>query len=399
VFILLVASGLRPLSNLLSAHIQKFFADTGFVMPALDWISIQGFKSIASMKRVRLTPVNLIIGANGSGKSNFVSAFSFLNTLREGSLQTYVKSAAGANRILHFGAKTTASLGFEVSFGDEVNQYKIDLIPTDDDTLVPFQEICSYWNKQYPSSYGERLRAIGLEAGISGQQSQKVASYVRSHLDRWRLYHFHDVGRFSPMKKIAPVDDNRALRPDGSNLAPFLYLLREKYPQAYALIRSSVQAVAPFFDDFVLEPRSLESDQIRIEWKHKGSDDYFDVSAFSDGTLRFVALATLFLQPLVLRPSVIIVDEPELGLHPYAIAKLASMVKSASSQTQIILSTQSALLLDHFNPEDVLVADRVNGGTVLTRLEADKWTDWLEEYSLGQLWEKAEFGGRPGDAT
>ncbi len=369
-------------------------------MLALDWITIQGFKSIASIERIQLTPVNLIIGANGSGKSNFVSAFSFLNTLREGNLQTSVKTAGGANRILHFGAKTTGSLLFEISFGGGVNRYKIDLIPTDDDTLVPFNEICSYWNQhKYSNPYDTGISANGREAGISSNQGQPVASYVRGHLDRWRLYHFHDVGRSSAMKRSAPVDDNRALRPDGSNLAPFLYLLREKYPPAYGLIRSSVQAVAPFFDDFVLEPRSLESDQIRIEWKHKGSDDYFDVSAFSDGTLRFIALATLFLQPFALRPSVIIVDEPELGLHPYAIAKLASMVKSASSQTQIILSTQSALLLDHFNPEDVLVADRVNGGTILTRLEADKWTNWLEEYSLGQLWEKAEFGGRPGDAT
>ena len=165
------------------------------------------------------------------------------------------------------------------------------------------------------------------------------------------------------------------------------------------MIRSTVQSVAPFFDDFVLEPRSLEQNQIRIEWKHKGSSDYFDVSAFSDGTLRFIALATLFLQPEYLRPSVIIVDEPELGLHPYAIAILASMTKAASAKTQIILSTQSALLLDHFEPEDVLVADRVNGGTSLTRLDANQWDEWLEEYSLGQLWEKAEFGGRPGDAT
>jgi predicted ATPase len=368
-------------------------------MPALDWISIKGFKSIASMEKVRLSPINLIIGANGSGKSNFVSSFAFLNTLREGNLQTFVKASGGANRLLHFGAKTTDHLVFEISFSDEVNRYKIDLIPTDDDSLVPFSESGFYWDKQWPRAYETGIPANGLEAGISKKQEKPVAGYVREHLDRWRLYHFHDVGRFSPMKKSSPIDDNRALRPDGSNLASFLYLLREKHQSSYALIRSSIQSVAPFFSDFVLEPRSLESDQIRIEWKHVGSDDYFDVSSFSDGTLRFIALATLFLQPMALRPSVIIVDEPELGLHPYAIAKLASMVKSASQETQIILSTQSALLLDHFDPEDVLVADRVNGETVLARLDADHWSSWLDEYSLGQLWEKAEFGGRPGDAS
>lgn len=368
-------------------------------MPALDWITVHGFKSIGKIDKIKLTPINLIIGANGSGKSNFISAFSFLNTIRDGGLQNFVKAAGGANRLLHFGSKTTDSMQFRISFGGETNQYLIELAPTDDDSLVPFNESCFFWNKNYPEPYETKLRSVNAEAGISGSQNQQIEQYVRAHLDRWRLYHFHDVGRFSPIKKSASIDDNRALRPDGSNLAPFLYLLREKHVESYNLIRSSVQGVAPFFDDFVLEPRSLGNDQIRLEWNHKGSDDYFDVSAFSDGTLRFIALATLLLQPEELRPSVIIVDEPELGLHPFAISILANMTKFASTNTQIILSTQSSLLLDHFEPENVLVADRVDGGTVLNRLDADKWDEWLEEYSLGQLWEKAEFGGRPGEAS
>ena len=153
--------------------------------------------------------------------------------------------------------------------------------------------------------------------------------------------------------------------------------------------------VSPFFDDFVLKPQALNEDKIRLEWRHRGSDVYFDVSSFSDGTLRFIALATLLIQPAALRPSVILLDEPELGLHPYAITILASLVKQASVETQVILATQSPILLDHFEPEDVLVADRVDGATSFTRLESDKIRDWLSEYSLGQLWEKNEFGGRP----
>jgi predicted ATPase len=370
-------------------------------MPALDWITVQGFKSIASVERVALSRINLIIGANGSGKSNFISAFSFLNTIRDGNLQNFVKRAGGANRLLHFGSKTTSLMRFHISFDGQVDQYRIDLVPTDNDSLVPSDETCFYWNKEkHPGQpFAKRLSGSDLEAAISHEQKTGVPKYVRERLDRWRLYHFHDVGRQSPMKQSAKVDDNRSLRPDGANLAPYLYLFREKHPSSYAMIRNAIRAVAPFFDDFVLEPRRLESDQIRIEWKHIGSDDYFDVSAFSDGTLRFVALAALFLQPEELRPSVIIVDEPELGLHPSAIAYLASMAKSASTTTQIILSTQSALLLDHFEPEDVLVADRVNGGTTLTRLNAGDWDEWLKSYSLGQLWEKAEFGGRPGDTS
>ena len=156
-----------------------------------------------------------------------------------------------------------------------------------------------------------------------------------------------------------------------------------------------MEGVAPFFDDFQLEPQNLNPDKILLEWKHKGSEAYFDASSLSDGSLRFIVLTTLFLQPEQYRPSVILVDEPELGLHPYAITMLASLVKQASVKTQVIISTQSPFLLDHFQPEDVLVADRVDGGTQLTRLESAKLSGWLGDYSLGQLWEKNEFGGRP----
>lgn len=197
------------------------------------------------------------------------------------------------------------------------------------------------------------------------------------------------------MRKTAKVDDNAFLRADGSNLAAFLYRLKHQNEASYQLIRGTVQLVAPFFDDFELKPRQLKPDDIRLEWRHRRSDQYFDASSLSDGTLRFIVLATLFLQPTALRPSVILVDEPELGLHPYAIELLAALVKQAATDTQVIVSTQSSLLLDHFEPADVLVARRQDGGTELTRLDAEPLQKWLEEYSLGQLWEKNEVGGRP----
>jgi predicted ATPase len=198
------------------------------------------------------------------------------------------------------------------------------------------------------------------------------------------------------MRKTAQINDNAFLRSDGANLPAFLYLLQERHPDAYGLIRRTVQRVAPFFDDFLLRPDPLNEETIRLAWKHKASDQYFSAAALSDGSLRFIALTTLFFQPEQYRPSVIVVDEPELGLHPYAITLLASLVKQASVTTQVILSTQSSLLLDHFQPEDVLVANRIENGTRLTRLEPAPLATWLEDYSLGQLWEKNELGGRPG---
>jgi predicted ATPase len=366
-------------------------------MAALDWITVKGFKSIASVEKLELRPINVLIGPNGSGKSNFIGLFAFLQAIREGQLQDYVLRNGGADKLLHFGSKITSSMHVHISFDSETNQYSIDLQPTASDELVPQKESALFWNKErYSQPYSERLPTAGREAGISiAKQSTRVGGYVRRHLERWRLYHFHDTSSTSPMKKTADVNDNRYFRADGSNVAPFLFFLREKYPDSYRLIQHTVQKVAPFLEDFLLEPQRLNVDKIKLEWKHKGVDAYYDASSLSDGTLRFIALATLFLQPKIYRPSIILVDEPELGLHPYAIAMLASLIKTAATETQVIVSTQSPLLLDHFDPEDVLVADRVNGGTRFTRLNAGPLEQWKDEYSLGQLWEKNEIGGRP----
>ena len=366
----------------------------------LDYITIKGFKSIASVERLELRPMNVVIGANGSGKSNFIGAFSFLHEIREGRLNEYVRTAGGAEQILHFGSKVTKSIQLGVSFRDRINQYSLELVPTPDDSLVPLKEIASFWDKpRYPGPYEQGLSARegGREAGISDPNLKGTPDWVRTRLGRWRLYHVHDTSASSPLRKTAKTHDNAFLRPDGSNLAAFLYLLQEKFPDAYGLIRGSVQRVAPFFDDFLLRPDPLNEDSIRLAWKHKNSDQYFGASALSDGTLRFVLLATLFLQPEKYVPSVILVDEPELGLHPYAVTMLASLVKQASARTQVILSTQSPFLLDHFEPEDILIAERTNGGTTITRLETASLENWLDEYSLGQLWEKNELGGRPGN--
>jgi predicted ATPase len=367
-------------------------------MAALDQITIKGFKSIKLIEALPLNAVNVVIGPNGSGKSNFIEAFSFLRSVREGQLQGYVAAAGGADRLLHFGARTTSSLTIEIQFA-RTNRYEIELGPTQGDSLTPFHERAWFYGDRLHMWIKKQLSAEGNEAGISQpNQSEAIARHVRDWLASWRLYHFHDTSALSPMKRTGDLNDNAFLRADAGNLAAYLYLLKEKHPSEYGLIRGAVQRVAPFFDDFNLAPLRLNEDKIRLEWKHVGSDQYFDASSLSDGSLRFIALATLLLQPRQFQPSVILIDEPELGLHPSAVGILASLVKSACkgfSPSQVVLSTQSPQLLDYFEPDDVLVADRVDGGTTLSRLASGPLESWLAEYSLGQLWEKNELGGRP----
>ncbi len=366
--------------------------------PELDYITVKGFRSIASLEKLVLRPINVLIGANGSGKSNFVAVFSFLREVTEGHLHEYVRVAGSADQLLHFGSKTSQQMEFHLSFLNEVNQYRLTLKPTVDDNLYPAEELVYFWNKDRdPSPFIESItpRADGREAGISDPRVVRIPGWVRTRLEGLRVYHVHDTSASSPMRKTARLHDNAFLRPDASNLSAFLYLLHKKHPDSYALIRRAVQRVAPFFDDFVLRPDPLNEETIRLEWKHTNSDQYFGAAALSDGSLRFIVLATLLLQPDRFRPSVILIDEPELGLHPYAITLLSSLVKQAAEKTQVILATQSSLLLDHFEPEDVLVAERSHGATQLRRLEPARLESWLEDYSLGQLWEKNELGARP----
>ena len=365
-------------------------------MAKLDSITVKGFKSIASLERLPLRSVNMLIGPNGSGKSNFIEIFSFLHAIRTGHLRDFVMSAGGADRILHFDSRTTSHLAVHISFSFKggTNEYRIALAAGGADNLYPQSESVRFTSRRWKQPHWRTLSPLDGEAGIRNDR-HKISQYVSRHLDSWRLYHFHDTSRMSPIKKTADLHDNRYLRPDGSNLAAYLYYLREMHRNSYDLIRRTMQRVAPFFEDFVLEPLRLHKDKIRLEWRHKGTDAYFDASSLSDGSLRFIALATLLLQPEARRPSVILLDEPELGLHPYAITILASLVRQASAETQIILSTQSPLLLDHFDPKDVLVAGRVNGGTKLDRLDEAHIKEWLRDYSLGQLWEKNQIGGRP----
>ena len=344
--------------------------------PEITSISIEGFKSIERIEQLPLGPINVLIGANGSGKSNFIGVFSLLQAVRDKTLDAYVERSGGADRLLHFGSKVTRKLTVVVTFHGG-GRFELSLEAADDDRLM--------------GTTGITLGSIVM--GRPGKTG--LLDFIRDQLDRFRMYHFHDTSAQAPIKRTADLHDNRYLREDGSNLAAFLYRLLQKEEEAYRMIVRTVRLVAPFFEDFVLEPQALNEDKIRMKWRHRGSDAYFDASSLSDGSLRFIALATLLLQPTELQPYVILLDEPELGLHPYAITLFGSLVRQCSLKRQVVIATQSPTLLDHFEPEDVLVADRVEGRTELKRLDRDRLITWLEGYTLGQLWEKNEIGGRP----
>jgi predicted ATPase len=369
-------------------------------MSKLDRIKIKGYKSIKELD-LKLTNLNVLIGANGVGKSNFISFLKMLNFLVREKLQLFVvKAPKKADSLLFFGRKHTKEIEGKLKFGDNI--YEFTLEPTEANNLIFGHESAIYTKKgslPKPPAFTKsgHEETYLYKSDKESSYPWTVSSYVIKSLKNWIVYHFHDTSENAGVKQVCDITNNKSLMPDASNLAAYLYLLQKIYPENYKHIVSNIQLVAPFFDDFSLRPDPITPSSIQLEWTEKNSDAYFNAYSLSDGTLRFICLATLLLQPKL--PETIIIDEPELGLHPYAISVLASLIRKASSHTQIIISTQSVQLVDEFEPENIIVVDRENDASVFRRL-TDKMTEeelkeWLEDYSLGETWKKNVFGGRP----
>ncbi len=354
----------------------------------LSRIVLKGYKSIKNCE-LRFKSLNVLIGANGAGKSNFVSVFKMVQQILENNLQLYVGRQGGPDALLHFGRKKTAAIDFELYFNQ--NGYICKLEPTADNRLMFANEAFCYAEGSQHSIGGGHFETQA-HTGTKTDIDRHVVQSIRG----WRVYHFHDTGDGSLIKQRHSINDNTYLRPDARNLAAYLYYLKQSHPNSYQKIVKTIRLVAPFFGDFHLRPNPVNADMIELEWVQKGEDLPFKAHYLSDGTLRFICLAAVLLQPECRQPATILIDEPELGLHPYAIVVLASLLKSAAINKQIIVSTQSVELVSEFEPEDLVVVDHKKGESHFSRLESEKLEEWLKEYSLGELWKKNIFGGRPG---
>lgn len=361
----------------------------------LRTVTLRGYKSIARLEAFELRSLNVLIGANGAGKSNFIGIFKLLAALADGNLQTFVQQQGGPDALLHGSRKRTQQMDVEIYFEPGYqgisNGYRISLAPTADNRLIFTREetwICGHFAaKAIP------LGTAHDEAKVR-DDPQKVSSYVRPAMQSWRQYHFHDTSDSAAVKRPQGSHDNLRLKPAADNLAAYLAKLKRTAPQAYQRIVDTIRLVAPFFGGFVV--RDPLPERIELEWfEHSDPDTPYKAHVLSDGTLRFMCLATLLLQPVYLLPDTVLIDEPELGLHPYAINVLADMLRQVAETKQVIVSTQSVELLNAFEPQDVVVVDREKDATVLRRLVPETLKDWLEDYTLGDLWKRNVLGGRP----
>lgn len=355
---------------------------------SLDKLTIKGFKSIQDLEDLELTNLNVIVGANGSGKSNFISFFKMLRALIDGNLNRFVKGCGGAGDLLFNGRKITQKMEFETRFGSRGFRFK--LVPTPKDACAIEDEARYYsggttgwWNLGDSEDGKSRMVMEVVDKRSDGSYSQWIYDAISS----WQIYHFHDTSATASMRHYEIVQDNKNLRTDASNIGPFLLKLKRKHPCEYKEILNAVRLVTPFFNDFILESEERGAkEMVNISWMQKGSDFPMQPYHLSDGSIRFICLAAALLQPNP--PSAIIIDEPELGLHPSAIVILAELIQVASQKTQIIVATQSPALLDQFSINDIIVVNRKDGASIFERLKEEDFNVWLENYSVGELWTK-----------
>lgn len=353
----------------------------------LQTLTVTGYKSIKSIDKLELNDINIVVGQNGAGKSNFVSLFRFLARLAREELQDYVVKQGGLNKILFFGSKITKEL--TLYFQSDVNEYKAILEPTSEGTLVFTDEWCAFMGSKkwidIPNQTETQLRRT--------RRGGRIPPYIYGPIENWRVYHFHDTSENAALRSSAPLTEPERLTANGSNLPAFLYFLQEQHSDTFELLLDTVKKVAPFIGAFVLRPEALNKELIRLRWRHVGRDELFDVSDLSDGTLRFIALSALLLQPEP--PSTIVLDEPELGLHPAAIAQLAALMHQVAPEVQIIAATQSPAFANHFGWEDFIVVDRVDEASRFRRLTEEEVKPWMDDFAMGEIWEKNLIGGRP----
>lgn len=364
-------------------------------MSSLDTLTIRGFKSIRALEGFDLKALNLFIGANGAGKSNLISFFRLLHALMEGNLNSYVIDNGGMSDLLFGGRKQTESMYFETRFDKRGHRFTLKPGPTEEPYLTDEARYYSrsrigWWLMGDSFDGKSKVATEAASTHADADYSRPVVDAIRS----WQIYHFHDTSATAKMRHYEILEDYRELRMDAANLATYLCYLRDMHRASYDAILDAIRLVTPFFDDFILEPRQMgAATKVNLTWRQKGSDYPMQPYHLSDGSIRFIALATALLQPNP--PSTIIIDEPELGLHPHALAILAELIQDAATRTQLIIATQSATLLDYFGLEDIVVVKREDGASTFKRLNEADYKAWLESYTVGELWIKNVITGGP----
>lgn len=374
----------------------------------LSHVDIRGFRSLQDVS-VELSPLTVLIGANGSGKSNFIKFFALIRWLMDGrSLKEWTMREGGADDQLFMGSRSTekifGQLALTMPNSQDKYQYETVLGVSVNDQLHFAFEYYRYQKQGKALTDWIQLTPIAdfsaLPTTIKPLKPEATRIYAKGNpaiittlLKQCSIYQFQDTSKHAAIKKAHDTSDSVYLNADGGNLAAVLLNLKDNYPKHLKLIERQISRVLPSFDSFVLEP---EYGKVMLRWRHKHSDKIIGAHLTSDGSLRLFCLITLLNLPKEKLPAIIFLDEPELGLHPNAITLIAAMIRTVSAHAQIILATQSPFMVDCFELDNIVVADLIEGATRLRRLDQTQYQQWLaDDFSVADLWLSNVLGGQP----
>ena len=370
----------------------------------IESVRIEGFRSLAGIEVCDLPRAAVLIGANGSGKSNLVRFFEMVSwMIGAGRLSEFVQRQGGADDQLFGGSKVSPLMEAELTMRTDRgrNDYRFTLTYAHPDRFIFTDEAFRFsrsdrsteaqWS-HLGSGHSEARIVEAAQQTESADFNPVTARVLVSLLRRCSVYQFHDTSDDSRLKKNWDAEDNAYLRSDGGNLAAVLLRLKEQEIQRFEWICACIRRVLPIFDRFEIEERY---GRVMLRWKAKGMDKSIGAHLTSDGSLRFFALVTLLNLPSEMLPDVLLLDEPELGLHPAAVALIGDMIKALATERQIMAATQSPLLVDAFDIDEILVLEMQDGKTNAHRYDEKQYREWLEDYTTGEIWQKNLLGGRP----
>ena len=372
--------------------------------PMIESIRIRGFRSLADVQISNMSNATVLIGANGSGKSNFVRFFEMLRWMIYSRLREFVAIQGGADDQLFGGNARTPRMEADIKIRTDYGLIEFNFalsyaqpdrfIFTDEQFRVTVGDIPMDPQSVFlGSAHTEANIVTAAYSDPTTDVTQVTASAVAGMLRAIAIYQFHDTSNSSAFKKMCDLSDNLVLRTDGGNLAAILHRLQRQDIRRYDLICRQIGRILPGFDRFELED---DYGKVLLRWKAKWTDKTFGAHLTSDGSLRLFALVTLLNLPSEMLPSIILLDEPELGLHHAAISLIGGMIKSLSTERQIILATQSPLLVSSFDLGEIVVLDLQDGRTEFTRPSSSDYQRWLDDsFTTGDLWQKNLLGGRP----
>jgi predicted ATPase len=378
-------------------------------------LEVGGYRRLRQVE-MQLAPLNVLIGANGVGKSSILEVVDLLAASADGSLENSISEAGGISSLLTLDDRTDAlrfslempsadpaPIKYEVRISREGVGYAIRrealTQQQQPDQPIPFKFIDATGAQvHYHDPAQRRLVRPNWEYKATETALSQVPKMYQTP-EKFRqllasssaLYHTLDVSFRAPVRLPQPLQPANTPGSDGADLLPCLYTMRETDRDRYEAVEDALRAAFPTFERLDLPPAA--AGRLTLAWRDKNFTQPIYPHQLSEGTLRFLWLATLLQSPGL--PVVTLIDEPEVSLHPEMLRLLADLMREASSRSQLIVATHSDRFVRFLQPEELVVCNLAEDGGMFVRRASDLDLDgWLADYALDELWSIGRLGGR-----